>query len=174
NPMWTKVRNTQKLDSNGEPLDRYDAIVDEQTHEVLWPSRHSWEDLMALQAGYREDGKLHLFYSEWRCQIVGSEEQLFKPEYMMYYKGKVEVDSFGKAYLHITHMGDRDDKGKLTELDPPDVRPVSLFMGVDPASSVKESSAWSVVMTVAVDVHRNIFILHRLSDPILPPDVRPV
>lgn len=159
NPMWTKVRVTL---FNGETANRYDAIVNEETHEVLWPARHSYEKLMALQAGFREDGKLSLFYSEYRCQIVGSEEQLFRPEDMMYYRGKVEVDPFGQAFLHLTHISDEDfpgDKKKLTKLDVPDIRPVNLFMGVDPASSVKKSSAWSVVMVVAVDNLRNIFIL---------------
>ena len=157
NKMWTKVSVPDPL--GGEPKDRYAAIVNEDTHEVLWPNRHSWNDLMALQQGYRDDSKLHLFYSEYLCQIIGSEEQLFKPKYFMYYKGEVTHNAFGDSFLKITHRGDADLKGKLEELDKPDVRPVNLYMGVDPARGMLATSAFSAIVVVAVDKDRNIFIL---------------
>ena len=137
----------------------YDAIVNEDTHEVLWPERCSWDFLMSEKADYDSGGKGSLWYSEYRCTIVSDEEQLFKPEYNRYYRGWLESSRIGKAYLHITHIADKKadlDAGKLEEEE---IRPVNVFMGVDPASSTARRADNSVNFKGCVDKDWNIFFL---------------
>jgi len=137
----------------------YDAIVDEDTHEVLWPEVVSWAFLMQEKADAEAAGELSTWYSEYRCTIVSDEEQLFKPEYNRYYRGWLEPSRQGKAFLHITHIADKKadlDGGKLKEEE---IRPVNVFMGVDPASSESRRADHSVNFKGCVDKDWNIFFL---------------
>ena len=134
----------------------YDSIIDEKGKVTLWPEQYDYDTLMAKMRSMRSANELALFYREWRCQIVGDEEQLFKPEYLRYYKGHLVWDN-NEAYLHVTHRGKDDDT--IRELLEPEIRPVNIFMGVDPASSTNERADWSVVMPVAVDREGNWFVL---------------
>ncbi len=133
-----------------------DSIVDEANKIMLWPEQWSWDKLMRRMDEMRSAGQLRLFYSEYRCKIVGSEEQLFRPEYFRFYEGDVKRDELGNAFLHIRKMGRNEDE--LDTLPTVDVRPVNLFMGVDPASSLEEGRAYSAIVTVAVDEFMNWFI----------------
>jgi len=137
----------------------YDAVVNEDTQEVLWAERCSWGFLMSEKDDYDSRGKGSLWYAEYRCTIVSDEEQLFKPEYNRYYRGWLEPSQIGKAYLHITHIADKKedlDKGKLDEEE---IRPVNPFMGVDPASSTARRADNSVNYRIVVDKDWNIFCL---------------
>ena len=83
------------------------------------------------------------------CEVVGDEDQLFKEEYLRYYEGDIVRRDSG-AYLHITSI----DSNSSDEY-----RPVNIFMGVDPASSTKQTADYSTVVTVAVDKDNNRFVL---------------
>jgi predicted phage terminase large subunit-like protein len=77
------------------------------------------------------------------CQIIGDEDQLFKLDYIQYHDYELEIDSDGYHYL----------KNKDATI------PVNVFMGVDPASSVRKTADYSVIMPVAVDENNNRYIL---------------
>jgi predicted phage terminase large subunit-like protein len=77
------------------------------------------------------------------CQIIGDEDQLFKLDYIQYHDYELEIDSDGYHYL----------KNKEKTI------PVNVFMGVDPASSVRKTADYSVIMPVAVDENNNRYIL---------------
>ena len=137
----------------------YDSIVDEDEHEVLWPEGCPYEFIMAEKKDAEVAGELSTWYSEYRCTIVSDEEQLFKPEYLRFYRGWLEPSRIGKAYLHITHIADKKadlDKGKLKEEE---IRPVNVFMGVDPASSESRRADHSVNFKGCIDKDWNIFFL---------------
>ena len=156
------VLELEKLQrTEGSPMGwetrHYDAIVDEDKKEVLWPEFVSWEFLMEAKAEAEKLGELSTWYSQYRCTIVSNEEQLFKPEYNRYYRGWLEPSRIGKAYLHITHRADKKadlDMGKKEE-----IIPVNVFMGVDPASSTAQRADHSVNFIIAVDKDWNIFCL---------------
>lgn len=137
----------------------YDSIVNEDTHEVLWPEVVNWAFLMQEKADAEAAGELSVWYSEYRCTIVSDEEQLFKPEYDRYYRGWLEPSLQGLAFLHITHIADKKEDLDAGKLDEEEVRPVNVFMGVDPASSESRRADHSVNFKIAVDKNWNIFCL---------------
>ena len=115
----------------------------------LWEEMHSVERLKEKRDELQSINRISVFYREYLCQIVGDEDQLFKEEYLQYYEGKITLEN-GYSYLHITELD-----GKPVE----DIRPVSLFMGVDPASSTKKTADYSTIFTIAIDKDLNRFVL---------------
>jgi predicted phage terminase large subunit-like protein len=110
---------------------------------ALW---EDWQPIKKLKQKKEElesIGRSSVFYREYMCQIIGDEDQLFKMEYLQYHDYKLEIDKEGYHYL----------KNKEKTI------PVNVFMGVDPASSVRKTADYSVIMPVAVDENNNRYIL---------------
>jgi predicted phage terminase large subunit-like protein len=119
------------------------------TKETLWEEMYPYEWLMSKKKEFEELGKLSKFYSEYMCQIVGEEDQLFKEEYIQYYEGHLDAKQDG-GVLHITKINDKE-----VELS----KPVNVFIGIDPASSTKQTADYSVTMPIAYDENGNIYVL---------------
>jgi len=138
----------------------YSARCDENGNSgILWDEMYSVEELEEKKADYESKGKLRNYYADYECTVKGKEEEFFKEEYLQYYDGKLEF--LGEdAFIKITHAGESLDK--LLELDIPIIRPVNIFIGVDPASSTSGRADFSVIMPIAYDAHRNIYILPYL------------
>ena len=116
---------------------------------ALW---EDWQPLAKLKKKKEElesINRVSVFYREYLCEVVGDEDQLFKEAYIQYYEGKLEYED-NNAYLRITNL-----KGE----DCDELRPINIFMGVDPASSTRQTADFSVVVTVAVDKDGNRFVL---------------
>lgn len=142
----------------------YDAIVDEQEKKTLWPELWPWEKLMQEKEALEAINRVSIFYSEYRCQIIGDEDQLFKPEYMRYWDGKYFVGENGEAYIEIQELGEPvkekiEWEVKWTRLSEPEIVPINVFMGVDPASSIKQSADYSCIMPIGVDKEERRFVL---------------
>tara|TARA_R100000654_G_scaffold67288_1_gene95801 strand:+ start:168 stop:1640 length:1473 start_codon:yes stop_codon:yes gene_type:complete len=110
---------------------------------ALW---EEWQPIKKLQQKKEElesIARVSVFYREYLCQIVGDEDQLFKEAYIQYHNYKLELDSDNQHYL-------TNGEDKI---------PVNVFMGVDPASSIRKTADYSVIMPVAVDNQNNRYIL---------------
>ena len=153
----------------------YDSLIDEgeSTERMLWPEGFSREKLKKKETSAHSLNELRTYYREYRCQLVGSEEQLFRPEYFRYYRGTLQFDSYGNPSMHITHNWRKSDLRKedgyaIPKLDVPEVRPVATFTGIDPASSQSERSAFSAIVTIAVDAQLNMFVLPYFKGRVSP------
>ena len=154
----------------------YDAILNEEDKKVLWPEWMSWDKLMEKKASYESINKLSVFYSEYRCQLIGDEDQLFIPADFRYWKGHHYLDGQGESFLKITELGKKVKDGldwtiEYERLADPIDKPVNTFMGVDPASSVSTSADYSVIMPIAVDDKRNIYVLPYFRKRVKPMDL---
>jgi hypothetical protein len=139
---------------------RYQAY-NPQTNEPLWAEMYPYEWLMNTKEGLKDVGRLSKFYSEYMCEIVGEEDQLFKEEYWQdrRYTGHLEIDRYGEAYLVISSINGIECNKKL---------PVNTYLGVDPASSTKQSADYFVVFPVAMDAYRNIYCLPYFRGRVTP------
>jgi predicted phage terminase large subunit-like protein len=126
--------------------------------KLLWGERRSYEWLQAKMAEYEYQGRISKFYSEYMCEIVGEEDQLFKEEYIQYYEGHVDAKQDG-GVLHITKINDRE-----VNLS----KPVNIFIGIDPASSTKQTADFSVTMPIAYDEDGNIYVLPYFRKRVTP------
>lgn len=124
------------------------------TYESLWPETLSVEDLLQEKEDLEAIGKVSKWYSERQCEIVGDEEQLFKPEYIQYYDGEYVYQN-GLSYIK--------NGEKLI--------PVNTFVGVDPASSTKSSADFSVVFTIGIDNQDNVYAIDYFRRRVRPMDL---
>ena len=119
---------------------------DMDNNRALW---EEWQPISKLKQKKEElesISRVSVFYREYLCEIVGDEDQLFKEEYFQYYEGNLEADKV----LHLTKFrGEKCDK-KI---------PVNIFMGIDPASSTRQTADFSTIVTMAIDKDNNRYIL---------------
>jgi len=136
---WLSYKTSYIIEKDGE-------------RRSIWEEMRSLESLDALMNSYKEIGRLSMFYKEYMCEVIGDEDQLFKPEYIQFaeYEYYNENDS---GYLKF-----EDDK----------IIPVNVFIGVDPASSVKQTADFSVIFPVAIDENKNRYALPYFRDRVKP------
>lgn len=123
---------------------------------LLWIEKYSKNDLDNIKADLESKGKLRNYYADYECTVKGKGEEFFKQEYLQYYQGKLEFIQ-DEAFLKITHRADSLEN--MLELSIPEIRPVNIFIGVDPASSVAQKADYTVIMPIAYDEYRNIYVL---------------
>lgn len=130
---------------------RYQSY-DPQTKEPLWAEMYPYEWLMTKKEELKDLGRISKFYSEYMCEIVGEEDQLFKEEYWddRRYTGHLETNKFDETFLVISSRNGIECKETI---------PVNTFIGIDPASSTKQSADYFVVFPVAMDSKKEIYCL---------------
>ena len=140
---WAVQWYSAKCDMDGNP-------------GLLWEEMYDEQELDEIKADLESKHKLRHYYADYECTVKGGGEGFFKEEYLQYWNGKVEFND-GDAYLKIISRGDKLDE--MLELSVPEIRPVNLFIGVDAASSTSDRADFTVIMPVAVDSFRNIYVL---------------
>jgi predicted phage terminase large subunit-like protein len=140
-------------ESSGWATKRYQSI--DENGNLLWEEMYPKGWLDNKKEELKEQGMLRKFYSEYQCEIVGEEDQLFKPEYIRYWDGQLVKD-----YLEITHIDG-------VELPAKKIVPVNVFLGIDPASSTKQTADYSVTMPIAYD-GENIYVLPYFRKRVTP------
>ena len=114
--------------------------------EEVWPI----SKLKQKKAELESINRLSVFYREYLCQIVGDEDNLFRPQDFQYYDGHIETDEAGLSTLVLTNLNGEEVNER---------RPVNVFTGVDPASSTRKTADYSVIFNIAVDKDNNRFCL---------------
>ena len=130
---------------------KYQALSDDGK-TALWPEQWSVKALNNKKEELESINRLSVFYREYQCQVVGDEDQLFKEEYIQWWDGRLEEGDGEHHILNIT------EKNGIKYKEPLKI-PVFVFMGVDPASSTKQTADYSTIVTIAVDADNNRFIL---------------
>jgi len=151
----------------------YDAIVNEEKKKVLWPEWISYQDLMDKLESFKAINRVSIFFSEYRCQIIGDEDQLFLPKDFRYWDGEFRLDNRKKAYIRLTETATNEKDGLdwvkvWHKVESPVWKPLNLFMGVDPASSVSNTADYSAIMIIGVDKDKNIYILDLFRKRVKP------
>ena len=135
---------------------RYQAMSDDGKN-VLWPEMWSKKKLLEEKEDLESIGRVSMFYREYMCQIIGDEDQMFREEDILEYDGEIEVKPEGSIL-------------KLTYPDEKEI-PVNIFMGVDPASSTKQTADYSTIVPVAIDADNNRYVLPYFRRRIRPVDL---
>lgn len=133
---------------------------DEITKEVLWHEYETYEDLMQEKKEMMSLGKVSVFYSEKMLVITGDEDAVFREADIQYYKGFIDIVD-GEAILNITSLNKK-------ELEEPILKPVNLYMGVDPASSESSKSDYSTTVMIAYDEDQCIYVLPYFEKQVRP------
>ena len=116
---------------------------------ALWEEWHPIDKLLQKKKELESIGRVSVFYREYLCEVVGDEDQLFREDYIQGYEGKIVVNENG-SFLKFTTLNGKDVEEE---------RPVNIFMGIDPASSTRQTADFSTIVPVAVDKDGNRFVL---------------
>ena len=136
---------------------KYKALQDDGKSS-LWKEMWPADKLKAEKADLESIGKVSMFYREYQCEIVGDEDQLFKSEDIQYYDGRIELNDEKEPVLHLKEPFEAE-------------LPVHTFMGVDPASSTRQTADYSAIVPIAIDRDDNRYILPYYRKRVKPMDL---
>lgn len=126
----------------------------------IWKERFPKDRIVQIKSEFESVGNLNGFYQEYMNEAQSPDNAPFKPEYI-----KLHHYSYGRTngqnYLYKTVDGKKEEK------------PVDIYCGIDPASSLSARSDFFVIATIAVDSDNNKYIVDIVRDkidPALQPD----
>ena len=122
---------------------------DIDNNKALWEDWQPIKKLIQKKEELQSIGRVSVFYREYLCEVVGDEDQLFKEDYIQTYKGEIVVNDNG-SFLRVAKLNDKETDEE---------RPVNIFIGIDPASSTRQTADFSTIVPVAVDKDGNRFVL---------------
>ncbi len=143
---------------------RYSATIDEKEKRVLWPEWFSWNKLQEEKRAYEEVNKLSVYFSEYESILIGDENALFNEKDFRYWDGDIKRDLADRTFIRIKEIGykRKEELGYSIQWNPitnPKWVEVYLYIGVDPASSVKKDADYSAMALIAVDYKGYIYTL---------------
>ena len=130
------------------------AIYDEDGKSI-WEERFPKERILQIKTEFESVGNLNGFYQEYMNEAQSPDNAPFKPEY-------IKLHHYTYKHLDGQNLLVRKRDGELVK------KPVDIFCGIDPASSLSIRSDFFVVATIAVDGDGNFYIVDIFRDKIDP------
>jgi hypothetical protein len=131
---------------------RYKAILNDETQEVLWPERWSYESLMERK---QQTGSV-AFNKSYQNEAIAAEDAVFQREWLDQAKAK------GINRTFLTHMDyAKWDMGKMT-----------IVIGVDLAISQKDDSDFTAMVVLGRNPDGMKIPLFMLRDKLSPKQTR--
>jgi hypothetical protein len=120
----------------------------------LWDSWFPVTKLEEKKRFYRDSGMPAKFYQEYMMEVQSEEDSVFNSRHIKYWEGHYEWNN-DHQISYIWH----DDQ----------MKPVQVFVGVDPATDVnRRDSDYSVLMVVAVDMDNSVYVIDYIRERGLP------
>jgi hypothetical protein len=121
----------------------------------LWPGWFGPKEMDRKKKFYADSGQPQKFYQEYMMEVQSAEDAIFTRDHIKYWEGNYRYDEEQDiSYIHF-------DNG--------DVKPISVFAGVDPATdSERRDSDFSVILVVGVCPDNNVYVLEYLRKRSLP------
>ena len=125
----------------------------------IWEERFPESRILQIKSEFESVGNLNGFYQEYMNEAQSPDNAPFKPHYIkLHHYSYKRVDGQNLLVRHID--GNTEYK------------PVDIYCGIDPASSLSARSDFFVIATMAVDGDGNKFIVDILRDK-LDPAIQP-
>ena len=156
-PIAYKCTIERLFDRSDFESRRY-PIANFEDKTTLWEAKYTFQEVLQLQKQSIEDGDPDFFWREYMCVVKGTSNQKFTDRDMMYYNGRVTLNEVGEGLLHMTEP-------RL------EIIPVNLFIGIDPAPTANAYSDDSVIMPIAMDRERNIYVLDHFFGKVEPEEL---
>jgi len=125
----------------------------------IWEERFPEERIQQIKQEFESVGNLNGFYQEYMNEAQSPDNAPFKPEYIKLHHYDFKRDN-GQNLLV------REIDGKVER------RPVSVYCGIDPASSLAARSDFFVIAVIGIDSDNNKYIIDILRDK-LDPAIQP-
>jgi len=121
----------------------------------IWEERFPQKRILQIKAEFESVGNLNGFYQEYMNEAQSPDNAPFKPEYIRLHHYDIRyVDGQNILFRSV----DSEEEKK----------PVDVYCGIDPASSLSARSDFFVIATIAVDSDGSFYIVDILRDKIDP------
>ena len=150
------IVNYEKSISEGNDFS-WDVVLKkaiEPDGTMLWNSWFGKKEMERKKKFYADSGQPYKFFQEYMMEVQSEDDSIFTREHIKYYDGTfMHEEESGISFLSIDG----------------DVKPVNVFVGVDPATdSVRRDADYSVLIAIAVDADNNIYVLDYLRKRSIP------
>ena len=127
----------------------------DENEKSIWPERFPKSRINEIKKEFASVGNLNGFYQEYMNIAQSPDMAPFKPEWIkMHHYDYKRID--GQNCL-VRTKGDEEE-----------VKPVEIYCGVDPASSLSSTADFFAVATIGVDFDNNKYIIDVFRDRISP------
>tara|TARA_Y100000593_G_scaffold51899_1_gene97515 strand:+ start:12777 stop:14270 length:1494 start_codon:yes stop_codon:yes gene_type:complete len=130
------------------------SIWDED-EKSIWPERFPKSRIMEIKKEFQSVGNLNGFYQEYMNIAQSPDMAPFKPEWIKLHHYDFERIN-GQNCLVRTKGEEKD------------IKPIEVYCGVDPASSLSSTADYFVVSTIGIDYDNNKYIIDIFRDRISP------
>jgi len=130
------------------------SIWDED-EKSIWPERFPPSRINEIKKEFASVGNLNGFYQEYMNIAQSPDMAPFKPEWIKMHHYDYERKD-GQNCL-VRKKGDEEE-----------IKPVEIYCGVDPASSLSSTADYFVVSTIGIDHDNNKYIIDIYRDRISP------
>ena len=124
--------------------------------ESIWPERFPKERILGIKDEFSSVGNINGFYQEYMNIAQSPEDAPFQPDWIKLHS--YEYKKIDGQNLIIKNEGLENEK----------IKPVELYTGVDPASSLSARADFFVIATIAIDNDNNKYVLDIYRDKISP------
>jgi len=121
----------------------------------IWEERFPMSRIHDIKAEFESVGNLNGFYQEYMNEAQSPDNAPFKPEY-------IKLHHYAFQRINGQSCLVRTVDGKEIQ------KPVNVYCGVDPASSLSARSDFFVIATIALDGDGNKYVVDILRDKIDP------
>lgn len=132
------------------------SIIDQDTNESIWPEEYPMDRILSIKRMMASVGNINGFYQEYLNIAQSPESAPFKPSYLRMHQYQYKKLDNGQQVLWKFNGGEEEQK------------PVDLYMGVDPASSLSIKADYFVIVVLAVDSDGNVYIVDKLHTRLNP------
>ena len=116
---------------------------------MLWDSWFGAKEMERKKKFYADSGQPQKFYQEYMMEVQSEDDAMFNRNHIKYWNGSYMYDEESEIGYIIPDDGD--------------AQPVSVYVGVDPATdSQRRDADYSVLMVIATDLNNNIYILEYI------------
>ena len=124
--------------------------------ESIWPERFPKERILQIKDEFSSVGNINGFYQEYMNIAQSPEDAPFQPDWIKLHSYEYKrVD--GQNVL-VKNEGLENEK----------IKPVEIYTGVDPASSLSARADFFVIATIAIDNDNNKYVIDIYRDKISP------
>ena len=143
---WAKESETWKV--------LWFSIWDDD-QKSIWPERFPKKRILGIKKEFQSVGNLNGFYQEYMNIAQSPDNAPFKPEWIQLHH--YDYERINGQNCLVREVGDEKK-----------IKPVDIYCGVDPASSLSARADFFVVCAIAVDSDNNKYIIDVYRNRISP------
>ena len=122
----------------------------------IWPERFPKERILSIKEEFKSVGNINGFFQEYMNIAQSPEDAPFQPEWIKMH------------HWEYTRIQGQNCLIKNKGLENEKTKPVELYTGVDPASSLSTRADYFVITTIAIDAENNKYIVDIYRNRISP------